>query len=150
MNLTSRGGRDSKPELKTSNTKPKTGIKGKPEPKKGMQRARGGLVCIWRGVQVRAGREKATRTGIQFQAGEVISLGGAGIKTIRRKRKANTQRNRKRNPRKNKSPKPGKVVGSFKGRVERKGRHHALIDSCIYIGFEAGSEINAGLNAQKP
>ena len=35
------GGRDSKPELKTSNTKPETGIKGKPEPKKGMQRARG-------------------------------------------------------------------------------------------------------------
>ena len=80
----------------------------------------------------------------------MISLGGAGIKTIRRKRKANTQRNRKRNPRINKSPKPGKVVGSFKGRVERKGRHHALIDSCIYIGIEAGDEINAGLNAQKP
>ena len=102
------------------------------------------------GVQLRAGRERATRTGIQFQAGEVSSLGGAGIKTIRRKRKANTQRNRKRNPRKNKSPKPGKIVGSFKGRVERKGRHHALIDSCIYIGIEAGDEINAGLNAQKP
>ena len=144
MNLTSRGGRDSKPELKTSNTKPKTGIKGKPEPKKGMQRARGGLVCIWPGVQLRGGKEEGPRRWIQFQAGEVISLGGAGIKTIRRKRKANTQRNRKRNPRKNKSPKPGKVVGSF------KGRHHALIDSCIYIGIEAGDEINAGLNAQKP
>ena len=107
-------------------------------------------MCIWPGIQLRAGREKATRTGIQFQAGEVISLGGAGIKTIRRKRKANTQRNRKRNPRKNKSPKPVKVAGSFKGRVERKRRHHALIDSCIYIGIEAGDEINAGLNAQKP
>ena len=107
-------------------------------------------MCIWPGVQLRGGKEEGPRRWIQFQAGEVISLGGAGIKTIRRKRKANTQRNRKRNPRKNKSPKPGKVVGSFKGRVERKGRHHALIDSCIYIGFEAGSEINAGLNAQKP
>ena len=107
-------------------------------------------MCIWPGVQLRAGKEEGPRRWIQFQAGEVISLGGAGIKTIRRKRKANTQRNRKRNPRKNKSPKPGKVVGSFKVRVERKGRHHALIDSCIYIGIEAGDKINAGLNAQKP
>ena len=98
-------------------------------------------MCIWPGVQLRGGKEEGPRRWIQFQAGEVISLGGAGIKTIRRKRKANTQRNRKRNPRQNKSPKPGKVVGSF------KGRHHALIDSCIYIGFEAGSEINAGLHA---
>ena len=47
-------------------------------------------------------------------------------------------------PQKNKSPKPVKVVGSL------KGRHHALIDSCIYIGIETGDEINAGLNAQKP
>ena len=101
-------------------------------------------MCIWPGVQLRAGKEEGPRRWIQFQAGEVISLGGAGIKTIRRKRKANTQRNRKRNPRKNKSPKPVKVVGSL------KGRHHALIDSCIYIGIEAGDEINAGLNAQKP
>ena len=58
--------------------------------------------------------------------------------------KGEPKANRKRNARKNKSPKPGKVVGSF------KGRHHALIDSCIYIGIEAGDEINAGLNAQKP
>ena len=96
------------------------------------------------GIQSRGGKEEGPRRWIQFQAGEVISLGGAGIKTIRRKRKANTQRNRKRNPRQNKSPNPGKVVGSF------KGRHHALIDSCIYIGIEAGDEIKAGLNAQKP
>ena len=96
------------------------------------------------GVSIARREEEGPKRWIPFQAGEVISLGGAGIKTIRRKRKANTQRNRKRNPRKNKSPKPGKVVGSF------KGRHHALIDSCIYIGIEAGDEINAGLNAQKP
>ena len=49
VNLSSRGGRDSKPELKTSNTKPETGIKGKPEPKKGMQRARGGSCAYGRG-----------------------------------------------------------------------------------------------------
>ena len=99
---------------------------------------------------MRAGKEEGPRRWIPFQAGEVNSIGREEAKAIRRKIKANTQRNRKRNPRKNKSPKPGKVVGSFKVRVERKGRHHALIDSCIYIGFEAGSEINAGLNAQKP
>ena len=102
------------------------------------------------GIQSRGGKEEGPGRWIQSQAGEVNSIGGAGAKAIRRKSKANTQRNHKRNPRKNKSPKPGKVVGSFKGRVERKGRHHALIDSCIYIGIEAGSEINAGLNAQKP
>ena len=101
-------------------------------------------MCIWPGIQLRAGREKATRTGIQFQAGE------AGAKAFRVGKKGEPKANRKRNARKNKSPKPGKVVGSFKGRVERKGRHHALIDSCIYIGIEAGDEINAGLNAQKP
>ena len=85
-----------------------------------------------------------------MQAGEVNSIGGAGAKAIRRESKAFLHRNRKRTLRKNKSPKPGEVVGTFKGRVERKGRHHALIDSCIYIGIEAGDEINAGLNAQKP
>ena len=109
-----------------------------------MQRAGGGLVSKRPGIQSRGGKEEGPGRWIQSQAGEVNSIGGAGIKTIRRKRKANTQRNRKRNPRINKSPKPGKVVGSF------KGRHHALIDSCIYIGIEAGDEINAGLNAQKP
>lgn len=95
-------------------------------------------------------KEDGPRRWIPFQAGEVNSIGGEEAKPIRRMGNANNHRNRKRNPRKNKSPKPGKVVGSFKGRVERKGRHHALIDSCIYIGIEAGDEINAGLNAQKP
>ena len=108
-------------------------------------------MCIWPGIQLRAGREKATRTGIQFQAGEVNSSAGKQApRHFEGGQKGEPKANRKRNARKNKSPKPGKVVGSFKGRVERKGRHHALIDSCIYIGIEAGDEINAGLNAQKP
>ena len=76
--------------------------------------------------------------GSEFKRGE------AGAKAFRGGKKGEPKANRKRNARKNKSPKPGKVVGSF------KGRHHALIDSCIYIGIEAGDEINAGLNAQKP
>ena len=101
-------------------------------------------MCIWPGVQLRGGKEEGPRRWIQFQAGE------AGAKAFRGGKKGEPKANCKRNARKNKSPKPGKVVGSFKVRVERKGRHHALIDSCIYIGFEAGSEINAGLNAQKP
>ena len=150
MNLISRGGRDSKPELETSNTKPKTGIKGKPEPKKGMQRARGGSCAYGRGFNCARERKKGQEGGFNFRPGSEFKRGEASAKAIRRGKKGEPKANRKRNSRKNKSPKPGLVVGSFKVRVERKGRHHALIDSCIYIGFEAGSEINAGLNAQKP
>ena len=90
---------------------------------------------------MRAKKEEGPRRWIQFQAGE------AGAKAFRGGKKGEPKANRKRNARKNKSPKPGKVVGSFKGRVERKGRHHALIDSCIYIGLEVGREINAGVHA---
>ena len=90
------------------------------------------------GVSIARREEEGPRRWIQFQAGE------AGAKAFRGGKKGEPKANCKRNARKNKSPKPGKVVGSF------KGRHHALIDSCIYIGIEAGDKINAGLNAQKP
>ena len=70
VNLSSRGGRDSKPELKTSNTKPKTGIKGKPEPKKGMQRARGGSCAYGRGFNCARERKKGQEGGFNFRPGK--------------------------------------------------------------------------------
>ena len=101
-------------------------------------------MCIWPGFNcAREGRRPQERE-FNFRPGSEFKRGEASAKAIRRGKKGEPKANRKRNSRKNKSPKPGKVVGSF------KGRHHALIDSCIYIGIEAGDEINAGLNAQKP
>ena len=103
----------------------------------------GGSIALGKGEGHKNGNSILGR-GSEFKRGE------AGAKAFRGGKKGEPKANCKRNARKNKSPKPGKVVGSFKGRVERKGRHHALIDSCIYIGIETGDEINAGLNAQKP
>ena len=103
------------------------------------------------GDSIARGKGEGHKNGTSISGrGSEFKRGEAGAKGFRGGKKGEPKANRKRNPRKNKSPKPAKVVGSFKGRVERKGRHHALIDSCIYIGIEAGDEINAGLNAQKP
>ena len=78
VNLSSRGGRDSKPELKTSNTKPKTGIKGKPEPKKGMQRARGGARVHMAGGSIARGKGR--------RAKKVDSISGRGSDFTRGRR----------------------------------------------------------------
>ena len=101
-------------------------------------------MCIWPGFNCAREGKRPQEREFNFRPGSESKRGDASAKAIRRGKKGEPKANCKRNARKNKSPKPGKVVGSF------KGRHHALIDSCIYIGIEAGDKINAGLNAQKP
>ena len=77
----------------------------------------GGSIALGKGEGHKNGNSILGR-GSEFKRGE------AGAKAFRGGKKGEPKANRKRNPRKNKSPKPGKVVGSFKGRVERKSREN--------------------------
>ena len=68
------------------------------------------------GVQLRAGREKATRTGIQFQAGEVNSSAGKQApRDFEGERKANPKQTANETPEKTKAQNRQRSWARFKG-----------------------------------
>ena len=115
VNLSSRGGRDSKPELKTSNTKPETGIKGKPEPKKGTQRARGGSCAYGRGSIAR-GKGEGHKNGNSISGrGVNSSAGKQAPRQFDGERKANPKQTANETPEKTKAQNRQRSWARFKG-----------------------------------
>ena len=109
------GGRDSKPELKTSNTKPETGIKGKPEPKKGTQRARGGSCAYGRGSIAR-GKGKGHKNGTSISGrGVNSSAGKQAPRQFDGERKANPKQTANETPEKTKAQNRQRSWARFKG-----------------------------------